>query len=241
LARQKLNLDLKSMDQLMYLVHGQYGHGKTDFVGDMLATEKASGPVVFVNVKGEDGTMTLANKGLGDTGETLETYADFIDFTNELMKKPVQALAVDSLKPLVQLAVYGTVCGEGKLPSGSDHWQQIHFKTEELLKRLRRCAKYVGCVCPSDKSVNQLDGKTYITPDLPGRQAVGSAGWFDLVVFIKAETNGPNKVKRTLVMAPSVTTVTRQRLPKVITEDLVLPDGPGGWAVLKKRIEQALA
>lgn len=240
MALKRINLNIKQLDTLMMLVHGGYGHGKTDLAGDLLRTEKEHGDVLFVNVLGEDGQMTLANHGLGEVGVTVEEYKDFVGLTDELMKKPIQAIAVDSFKPLAQKLVYGAVCGAGKLPSGSEHWQQIHFKMEEITLRLRRCAKYVICTCPSDKSVNQLDGNTYITPDLPGREAVGSAGWFDLVGFIKADTIGPDKVKRVLKLAPSSTIVTRQRLPKQITKDIELPNGSGGWSVIKAALQASL-
>jgi hypothetical protein len=241
-VRRKLNLDLKSLDKLTMLIHGDYGHGKTALAGDMLKTESEFGKVLFVNVKGEDGTLTLANCGLGENGEEVEDLKDFTELTDELMKSPIQALAIDSLKPLATKLVYGVVCGVDKLPSGSDHWGQIHFKMEQLATRLRRCAKYVMCVCPSDKSVNALDGVTRITPDLPGREAVGSAGWFDFVGFLKADTIGPDNVKRTLNFAPSASVVARQRLPfgKEITKPIQLPRGPGSWSAVKAALQAAL-
>lgn len=238
--RRKLNLDLKSLDKLTMLVHGDYGHGKTALAGDLLKVESEFGKVLFVNVKGEDGSMTLANHGLGENGEEVEDLKDFIELTDELMKNPIQALAIDSLKPLATKFVYGVVCGEGKLPSGSEHWSQIHFKMEQMTTRLRRCAKYVICTCPSDKSVNQLDGVTRITPDLPGREATGAAGWFDFVGFLKADTLGPENVKRTINFAPSPTVVARQRLPKEITKPIALPKGPGSWSVIKAALQAAL-
>lgn len=225
----------------MILFHGQYGHGKTDLLGDALRTEKEFGEVLFVNVKGEDGYMTVSNMGLGDSGVEMESYKEFDELTDYLIAHPLRAMAVDSLKPIVQKAVYGKVLGDGVVPSKSEHWTQIHFAMESLCTRLRRCAKYVLCACPSDKSVNAIDGQTYITPDLPGRQAVGSAGWFDMVGFIKAETTGPKTVNRTVLFAPSPTVVTRQRLPKQIIEPIKLPQGPGGWKAIKAEIEKSLS
>src|SRR5574338_30668 len=111
MALVRMNLNVKALDTLMMLVHGDYGHGKTDLAGDLLRTEKEHGEVLFVNVKGEDGTLTLANHGLGEVGVTVEEHKDFMDLTDQLMKKPIRALAVDSFKPLAQRLVYGVVCG----------------------------------------------------------------------------------------------------------------------------------
>jgi hypothetical protein len=97
----------------------------------------------------------------------------------------------------------------------------------------------VICVCPSDKSIHQLTGRTLVTPDLPGRAATGCAGWFDFVGYLSAETVGKT-VRRTLTFAPSANVVTRLRLPAPITEDLVLPTGPGAWALILRALESAM-
>jgi hypothetical protein len=100
----------------------------------------------------------------------------------------------------------------------------------------RNTAKYVVAVCPSDRSVDMVTQRTYISPDLPGRQATGSAGWFDFVGYLSADVVGPGQVGRKFIIAPNGAIVVRQRLSKAIVDDLVLPTGPGSWLKIKNTI-----
>jgi hypothetical protein len=188
--------------------------------------------VKFINVTGEDGYMSAQSFGLGDVGETVTTYDDLIDALNDAKKEKCVAIGVDSMKMASKLAMAKVVGNTDRMPSvGStgNEWGDVHFKMENLTNRMRAAAPWVLCVCPSDKSVNQLDGRTYITPDLPGREAAGSAGWFDMVGYLYADVTGPKTVTRKVKFAPNNTILTRQRLPKPIIEDIQLPDGEGGW------------
>ena len=172
--RNMLNLDKQELDSLTLLVHGGYATGKTHLLGDALCEEAKNGPVFFLNVKGEDGTMTLRGQGLGSNAATVETVKDYEAALEILHRHKLQALALDSLKALNKLIMGDT------MPEKSDYIP-IHWTMERLVKSLRACAKYVICSCPSDRSVNQLDGSVWITPDLPGREAMGVAGWFNFV------------------------------------------------------------
>ena len=238
--RHKLNLDLRSVDRIAMLIHSAYGAGKTYLVGDMLKAEleRTKGPVLFVNVKGEDGTLSLADMGLGDVGETVETLTDWKELVADAHKRGLKAIGVDSMKALVRLVMRDKI-GVDRPPEKTEYGI-IHWVMENLATELRTLASVVLCVCPSDKSVNQLDGRTYITPDLPGREAAGSAGWFDFVGYLKADTLSPKEVTRAITFAPNASIITRQRLPKPITHDISIPTGKGGWAAIRGAIEKAL-
>lgn len=233
--RQRLNLDMTSLDRLMMLIHGDYGSGKTHLIGDMLAAEAARGPVAFLNTKGEDGYMSLAAAHLGEIGESVETVADFRAALGDLRKLKLRAVAVDSLKYLCRIVTKGEV---GDRIPRKDDWGPVHFQMESLVTELRSVAPVVVCVCPSDKSVNQLTGETKITPDLPGREAAGSAGWFDFVGYMQADTRGPSDVSRTITFTPSTSIITRQRLPVPILEVLQIPAGAGGWRTIIAALER---
>src|SRR2546422_4719959 len=87
LMRTKLNMDLQTLDSFTMLIHGDRASGKTALAGDMLLYElQKGGDVRFINVKGEDGTLTLRGMGLGDRGETVENYADFNEVLNDYTK-----------------------------------------------------------------------------------------------------------------------------------------------------------
>jgi hypothetical protein len=241
--RKQFDLNLRALDRLLVLVHGEYGSGKTHLLGDFLRTEAVHGPVAFINVAGEDGYMSLANFGLGMAGETVETVDDFNSAVLDLRTKgKPRAVGVDSLKWLLRAAIV-KVCGPNRLPEISktkNDWPAIHKLMEDMVVSLRNVAPFVMCVCPSDKSINQITGELMLTPDLPGRQAVGSAGWFDLVGLLRAETLNGGKVKRVLRVSPLPGIVTRQRFPTAIIEDIVLPEKEGGWLAIRERINAAL-
>lgn len=239
MARQKFNLDNIELDGYTILVHGGRAAGKTYLVGDFLRTESKTGPVRFINIAGEDGQLTLRGMGLGEVGETIDSYDDFVAALKEFSSLKLQALGVDSAHALSKW-IMKKVTGSDRLPEirkESNEWGELHHLSSNLYMQLRRAAKFVMCTCPSDKSVEQLSGKTYITPDLPGRQAAGSAGWFDFVGIIEA-TASASGVMRTFNMTPNNTVIVRQRLPKQITAPIQLPEGPGGWQRIKEAIEK---
>lgn len=233
--RQKLNLDLRNLDRITMLIHSAFGAGKTHLVGDMLKTE---GNGLFINVKGEDGTLSLADMALGDIGETIENLKDWKDLIGDYRGKGLKACGVDSLKALCRIVMEGKVSNDR--PPEKTEYGLIHWFMESLTKELRTVAPIVLCVCPSDKSVNQLDGRTYITPDLPGREAAGSAGWFDFVAYLKADTLSATQVKRAITFAPNPAIITRQRLPRPLTSDIEIPTGSGGWNAIMKALRKQL-
>lgn len=237
--RRKFNLDTQELDGYTILVHGGRGSGKTYLAGDFLKVESKNGPVRFINVVGEDGSLTLKGMGLGDVAEDIDSIADFTAALKDYQAAKVHAIAVDSVHALSKW-IMQKVTGSDRLPEirqGTNEWGDFHQQSYNAYMALRRSAKMIMCTCPSDKSVEQLSGKTFVTPDLPGRQAAGSAGWFDFVGYIEA-SNGTEGVTRTFNMTPNNTIIVRQRLPKQITASIKLPPGPGGWQVIKDAIEK---
>lgn len=239
--RQKFNLDIASLDRFTMLLHGNFGCGKTHLLGDMLKEEMVNGPVRFLNVAGEDGYLSVANLGLGEVGETVETLADFKEALAEYKKLGLAALAIDGGKAFGRMIIKA-ICGD-KLPSvgrGSDDWQRIHMEFEALIASLRNIAPIVVMASSSDRSMDQVSGELSLTPDFPGRQAAGSGGQFDFVFLLKAQAVTPTKVKRTLQMQPVANTVIRARLPRPLPSEIELPEGPGGWKKLKNEMQKAL-
>lgn len=239
--RERFNLDIATLDRFTMLVHGGYGVGKTHFLGDMLKTESVVGPVRFLNIVGEDGMLSIANTGLGDVGESVDTLKDFKDALSDYAKLGLSALAIDGGKSFGRLCIKG-VCGE-RLPSvgkGSDDWQRIHLEFEAAIAALRSIAPIVVMASSSDRSVDQVSGELSLTPDFPGRQAAGCGGQFDFVLLMKSQPTGPNKVKRTVLTSPISNTVIRTRLPKAMPTEIELPEGLGGWKKLKDAMQLCL-
>lgn len=244
MARKRFNLDKATLDGASILIHGGYGKGKTHLAGDMLRTEQAHGEVMFLNIPGEDGWKTTSAMGLGDVGVEIEDFADLRALIDEYTEKPIRALALDSAK-FVSRLIERFVTGSDRTPrvtsNGPNEWGEVNRHLETTFSKLRRCAKYVMVVSPSDKSVDQLSGRTLWTPDLPGRNAVGSAGWFDFVFVVDLEGTGPGRVSRILRTGISNDIVIRTRSPKPLPASIDLPEGGGGWKVLLDTLNKAYA
>lgn len=240
MARQKFNLDLLMVDSFTMLVHGIRAAGKTHLIGDMLATEREHGPVCFINMVGEDGAASAKSFNLGEIGENHESYDDFKSFCKEYSGKKLRAVGLDSVSVLSRW-VMRSVIGADRLPrvtKESNEWGEFHREMDNAMALFRNTAQRVLAVCPSDRSADAVTQKTYISPDLSGRQAVGSAGWFDFVAYLQADVEGPGRVSRRLIIAPNSTIVVRQRIKKQISNDIILPDGPGGWKKITNTIAE---
>jgi hypothetical protein len=227
-------------DSFTMMIHGIRAAGKTFLIGDMLAEEAKAGKVCFINMAGEDGAASAKSFHLGEIGETHNSYADFQDFCKEYAGRKLQAVGLDSVSVLGRW-VMRAVLGSDRLPrltKESNEWGEFHREMDNAMVLLRNTARYILAVCPSDRSVDAVTQRTYISPDLPGRQAVGSAGWFDFVGYLQAEVTSPGKVSRKCIIAPNGTIVVRQRLARQITSDIELPDGPGGWLKMKNIIQE---
>lgn len=238
MARQKFNLDLTMTDSFTMMVHGIRAAGKTFLIGDMLAFEREYGKVCFVNMAGEDGAASAKSFGLGEVGETHESYDDFKAFCKEYAGKKLRAVGLDSVSVLGRW-VMRSVIGADRLPritKESNEWGEFHREMDNAMALLRNTAQRILAVCPSDRSVDAVTQRTYISPDLPGRQAVGSAGWFDFVAYLQADVVGPGRVSRKFIIAPNSTIVVRQRLARQIASDLDLPTGPGSWKLITDTI-----
>ena len=240
MARTKFNLDLLMVDSFTMLVHGIRAAGKTHLLGDMLSTEREYGKVCFINMVGEDGAASAKSFGLGEIGENHESYDDFKLFCKEYAGKKLRAVGLDSVSVLGRW-VMRSVVGADRLPritKESNEWGEFHREMDNAMALFRNTAQRVLAVCPSDRSVDAVTQRTYISPDLSGRQAVGSAGWFDFVAYLQADVTGPGVVARKLVIAPNSTIVVRQRLSKQIASDIDLPNGPGSWLKITKLIAE---
>ena len=248
-TRLEFNLDMRELNRCSILVHGITNVGKTYLLGDFLRHESQFGKVAFIDVLGEGGTMSLAELGLsaaGHKGYRVNTRKELTDLLDWLSTQGLRALAFDSLKAFVRLVIAERV-GADRMPvvtknSEENEWSDVHFRMERMAGRLSAAAPWIMAACLSDRSVSQIEDKVYVTPDLPGREAAGSVAWFDLAGYLKAELSvlPGGGVTRTFMVTPNASIKTRQRLPRPITEDIKLPVGPGGWTVIKARIEEAL-
>jgi len=238
--RQRYNLNLATIDKMSILLHGGYGVGKTHFGGDMLREEGKGGEARYINVAGEDGWASLAGMGLGEIGESVDTYADLRAVRDELRRKPIKAMVLDSAIAASRL-IAGHVTGSDrplKITREINEYGPYNWEMWNFFTSLKHCADVVMVLCPSDKSVDQLTGRTLWTPDLSGRNAVGSAGWFDFVFILTADVMARG-VKRSLKTNVQADAVIRSRSPKSLPNEIDIPEGGGGWAKVKAEIQKA--
>ena len=245
--RQKFNLNLQDLSRLAVLIYGAYGAGKTFLAGDFLKWASEKGPVHFINVKGEDGYMSLSSIGLGEVGETVENMGDFNAAIDECAKDKVVGLAIDTLPAVSNLVIRSLTGGELRYPDpkidgerAKMMWGQIKLQTMAAVQRTRSAVPYVLWLSAYDKGEDANSGAVRVGPDLIGKQAGASAAWFDMVGQMRAQTVGVGKVKRWLQFAPDESMVVRQRLTNVITKDIILPEGGGGWATFFSVVEGAM-
>ena len=234
--RKRFNLDTPNLGSYSVLIHGINAVGKTHLLGDFLRTESQVGPVRFINMSGEDGMMAACSAALGEVGETIDSIDSFEEAMKEYRTAKVHALGIDSLVWL-NSAVRTKAFGSNRAPKTPDEWTELHRLMANIVALARESVKFLMCTCPSDRSTDQVTQSTYITPDLPGKEARSSAGWFDFVGYLTAECIRKGEVRRTLTMAPNNLITVRQRLPIAIINDIIIPQGPGGWAEVKKQIE----
>lgn len=242
MTRAALDLASPTLDRITLMIHGGYAVGKTYLLGDMLKTEMEKGPVKFVNIAGEDGYASIKHLALPPgVGETVETLRDAQDALAEYRKLnvPLAALGIDGGKWLYR-AVMAHETGGARLPTvggQGNEWGEIHFLADNLFKSLRYVAPVVMVTTTSDKSVEQLSGRTMTTPDLPGRAAAGMASMFDFVFYMEATPMGGGKTKRVVRTEPDIRTVVRYRTPRPPPSQIEMPDGPGGWKKLYEAIQ----
>lgn len=238
--RRPFDLDKQRLESFNLLIYGVPNTGKTYFLGDALREEAKIGPVKFLNVAGEDGALSLVGMGLGDIGENIETAQDLKDFVIQYTKAPLQALGVDSLLALSTKVIQARV-GD-RLPSlkgEGNEWGDVHWAMAALVASLRGCAKYVICTCPADRESDPIKGTKYIAPMLPGRQAREILGRFDFVGYMAATVLN-KKARWTLSFAPTEEVATRQRVPTPLLNEIVIPQGGGGWLAFKTAVTNAL-
>jgi len=240
-VRRLINLDTTILEHPSLLFHGLFGTGKTYILGDVLRSEAANGPVRFINIKGEDGYLTLAHMGLGEVGEEVENLTDLEAVIADYAKLGLRALGVDGLPHMSRLVIE-SVCGPDGVPRISkeqNDWVSIHRRFEGLIRKLRWIAPVFVATSSTDRSMNQIDQEIWLTPDLAGKQATGIGGMFDFVFLCKTRQTSPGVTQRYLYTVAS-NTVVRARLPRALPPQIVMPQGPGGWEILKRAMEACL-
>lgn len=238
-----IDLDNIALDDIRVLIHSIRAGGKTHLLGDMLKYERDFGDVAYVNTDGE-GLMTIRGIGLGKIAYSIETLKDFKELMAQFAKKPLHAMGVDSLQVLermVMLAVTGTADRSPISTKDKNEWVDIGREFNNALASMWRATRLLVCTAPSALNLDPItNNPRVISPDLSGQRALGCAGYFEYVGYIKMMVTGPGKVKRSIQFAPDGVTLVRQQIPNAIQHDIPLPDGPGGWLAIKTAIQKGM-
>jgi hypothetical protein len=240
-------IDLSAVeDPHSFLIYGGYGAGKTHLQGDFLRWCRAQGgQTAFLNIAGEDGYRSLGT----DVGfaATVESVDDFDAVVGELAKQDLFGLAVDSLTAWNLLVMVGLL-GSARYPDPKIDgerakmvWGQAAMRTRAGVILSRRAARYVLWVAPHDRSENPVTGERQLSPDLPGRQANGCAGWFEAVGVLTADVLATNHIKREVDFRPRSNTINRLRGTRCMQAPVPIPEGSGGWANILEAVREATA
>ncbi len=258
--RKGLNLNLRSLERWIMLLHGDLNTFKTYLAGAFLAAIiRAGGTAVFLNVQGEDGMTTLANfpeiipsKHIWEADD----YAGLKEAMEYLEAHPVDGLSIDSGKAWANLVMYFVTLGVDRplrIPKEkgeeSQDWPELIHYVWRNLTNLRPLAKRVIMTCPSDLSASFLDleknqwKKTKkIMPDFPGQKLPGqSPGWFDFVGYCESTILSPGNFHRELHFESSIQWSSRARVEipfdsPVVIPDCVRKDGCGAWFEIEREL-----
>src|SRR5690349_20058472 len=243
MAVKQMDLDNIALEDIRVLVHGIRASGKTHLCGDMLKYESQFGPVAYVSTAGE-GVMTIKGIGLGNIGYIVESLTDFKTLMKQFSDKPLHALAVDSrqvLERFVILSITGSPDRSPKSTKETNEWVEIAREYNNALASMWKATRLLMCTAPSALNMDPItNNPRVISPDLTGQRALGCAGYFEYVGYIKVMVTSPGKVKRSIQFAPDGVALVRQQMPNAITNDIPLPDGPGGWLAIKTAIQKGM-
>jgi len=240
---KQMDLDNVALEDIRVLVHSIRAGGKTHLAGDFLKEESKHGPVAYVNTSGE-GLMTIKGIGLGSVAYVVEDLKDFKQLMKDFAAKPLHAMAVDGLQVLermVNLSVLGTTERSPTSTKEKNEWVDIGREFNNALASMWRATRLLMCTAPSALNMDPItNNPKVISPDLSGQRALGCAGYFEYVGYIKMLVTGPGKVKRVIQFAPDGITLVRQQMPNAIEKDIELPVGGGGWLAIKTAIQKGM-
>lgn len=240
---KQMDLNNVALDDIRVLVHSIRAGGKTHLAGDFLKYESQFGPVAYVNTAGE-GLMTIKGIGLGNVAYVVEDLKDFKELMKQFAAKPLHAMAVDSLQVLERMVVLSVVGTAERSPMSNkdkNEWVDIGREFNNALASMWRATRLLLCTAPSAINSDPVTNTPkIISPDLSGQRALGCAGYFEYVGYIKMLVTGPGKIKRVIQFAPDGVTLVRQQIPNAITKDVEIPEGGGGWLAIKSAIQRGM-
>ena len=239
---QPMNLDTATLDGIRVLVHSIRAGGKTHLAGDFLKEESKVGPVAYINTAGE-GFMTIQSIGLGNVMYRVTSLKEYNEVIASFVAKPLHAIAVDSAQILEQFCMWDVMGTDKRSPMSTkekNEWVDINREFYNALRQTCKAAKMFFMTAPSAINADPITGAAkMISPDLIGQRALGIAGSFEFVGYIKLLAKGGGNVERSIQFAPDGVTLVRQQSPKPITADIKLPQ-VGGWAAVKSAIINGL-
>lgn len=244
ITRMLFDLDVRDLHRLAVLGYGPYNSGKTYLMGDFLAEQQKKGEVALIDIKGEEGTLSIANFNLGKCGYRVETLAELKALFTHLKTRQLAGVGLDSLQTLISL-INRSLFQTDIYPDEPAKWNEFHSTLRAVVAEFKTVSPWVFATCSAametDPDHKELTGEAvkFIAPDLPGKQARFIIGCFDMAGYLSVKRVGKKTTRHFILDAPNKLLV-RQRLPRPITEKIVLPEGPGGWLAIRSKIEAAL-
>lgn len=246
------DLNLADLSRFSVLIQGVTNAGKTHLACDMLRTERAAGPVAFLDITGEEGTASGSHMDLGKIGKRASSKQDVMDFAAYCVKEKVHATALDGARHLYATIMYDVMKagGASNLPRLPDakldgerartYWSNTRFEFEQVITAVKTSVNILLATSVCAVDVHEITGEKKIAPDIYGKAGYGLAGCFDFAGYLFSRNLGPGRIERRVSFQSRNDVQTRQRLAYPLTDDLVLLDGFGSWGKIKAALEAGL-
>lgn len=244
MARIKLTLDLTSPDHQRILLHGQSNAGKTFLAGSAMAYYVAQGrSTYFIDTKGEEGTRSIINFGLGGGyAETVETFADYQEAIKEVTAAKTDLLVVDSLKFVWKMIMMHVLKSDRSpvISKTSTDWQDLYRCYDRMLFDLVGAAKDLIVICPSDVSKDMVKDEMLTGPDLPGRKIPDTIAAFDMVGYMVNSSVATMSRRMLNFQGMNGVTTKFRASKKALTAGIKVEDGINAWAGIQNILAESV-
>lgn len=247
------DLNLANLSKISMLLQGVPNSGKTHLACDMLRTERAFGPIAFLDIQGEEGYGSGAHMGLGKIGKRASSKQDVLDFAAYCVKEKIHAGVLDGGRHLYMTIMNNVMQAGGasdlpRLPDAKKdgerartYWSNARFEFEQTITAVKTSVNVLILTSVSAQDVHEITGEKQTAPDIYGKAGSGLIGLFDFAGFMSWRILGPGRLERRISFQARNDAQTRQRLAFPLKEDIVLPEGFGGWSKIKAALEAGLA
>lgn len=208
----------EAVPYLNLLIYGEPGAGKT-FLAATAEDSEDTSPILFLDVEG--GAVTIRHRHSVDVLEVRsiddvqKAYKELYDDGGEYYKTVI----IDSLTELQKLDMR-TIMQEAydSRPDTTDkdvpsprEWGKTGNHMRTIIRGFRDLPVNTIMTCLQGSQYDESSGMTLVYPELPGKMRHESPGYFDVVGYLRADTNSKGEITRILQTAKTRRVVAKDR------------------------------